>query len=306
MLSRRDIEKELGKGINIYPLVRDNFKENSINLSASKYAWTLGGATVFWNGNNKFSLVEESNKKGAVTFRPGSACIYHHRKKQKSDEYEEFIILLPHSTTLVETEEVLGVEKYIGGAVHSKVGLAAKGIGHLGTMLGPGFCGHLLLSLHNVTDQVIALRVGDTCASLSFDYLSTQVARSSTTVSGHVDKFAELGVQIDEDTRKYLTDDWKANIEGIRMRMCESQEYKDYKKYIRTNIWKEFKKYVNKRNIIATLASVICVMILYCIASRYDAAHHTTIWVDRFWNVGFSGILGSFVISLWNFLKDKK
>ena len=34
MLSRRDIEKELGKGINIYPLVRENIKENSINLGS--------------------------------------------------------------------------------------------------------------------------------------------------------------------------------------------------------------------------------------------------------------------------------
>lgn len=29
MLSRRDIEKELGKGINIEPIIRDSFKENS-------------------------------------------------------------------------------------------------------------------------------------------------------------------------------------------------------------------------------------------------------------------------------------
>lgn len=33
MLSRRDIEKELGKGINIVPLIQENFKENSINLT---------------------------------------------------------------------------------------------------------------------------------------------------------------------------------------------------------------------------------------------------------------------------------
>ena len=33
MLSRRDIEKELGKGINIFPVIRENFKENVSRLS---------------------------------------------------------------------------------------------------------------------------------------------------------------------------------------------------------------------------------------------------------------------------------
>ena len=31
MLSRRDIEKELGKGINIVPVIRENFKENGVH-----------------------------------------------------------------------------------------------------------------------------------------------------------------------------------------------------------------------------------------------------------------------------------
>ena len=49
MLSRRDIEKELGKGINIIPVIRDNFKENSINLTASQNAWTMGeGSILVW------------------------------------------------------------------------------------------------------------------------------------------------------------------------------------------------------------------------------------------------------------------
>ena len=46
MLSRRDIEKELGKGINIVPVIRENFKENSINLTASKNAWTMGNLSL--------------------------------------------------------------------------------------------------------------------------------------------------------------------------------------------------------------------------------------------------------------------
>lgn len=93
----------------------------------------------------------------------------------KGDSRNQYIVLLPHTTTLIETTEVLGVTNNIGGALHSKVGLVSKGIGHIGTMLGPGYCGHLLIALHNITDDAIAIKVGSTFVSLAFDYLTTQV-----------------------------------------------------------------------------------------------------------------------------------
>lgn len=63
MLSKRDIEKELGKGINIVPVIRDNFKENSINLTVSENAWTQSSATVYWYGGESFGLKDTSEKK---------------------------------------------------------------------------------------------------------------------------------------------------------------------------------------------------------------------------------------------------
>ena len=39
MLSKKDIERELGKGIAIVPFSATNVKDNSVNLTASKYAW---------------------------------------------------------------------------------------------------------------------------------------------------------------------------------------------------------------------------------------------------------------------------
>lgn len=303
MLSRRDIEKELGKGINIVPVIRDNFKENSINLTASQYAWTMGRGTVYWYGGTKFSINEPTGKKRAKTFSKGDTCIF---KGKNGEQYNEYIVLLPHSTTLIETTEVLGVANNIGGALHSKVGLVSKGIGHIGTMLGPGYCGHLLIALHNIMDDALAIKVGSTFVSLAFDYLTTQVTRTSSTTSGHIDKFPELGINIDEETRSFLTEDWKSNIDNIRETMCESEAYKNYKKHIRTNTWKEFKKYVNKKNIIALAIVVLVILGAYFGAAKLDKGSENPVWVDRFWNVGFSGILGSLVIALWNFLKDKK
>ena len=303
MLSRRDIEKELGKGINIFPVIRENFKENSINLTASGNAWTMGSGTVYWFGGTDFRMTETAGKRRAKTFSKGSNCVFWDKQ---GDQHNSYIVLLPHSTTLIETSEVLGVANNIGGALHSKVGLVSKGIGHIGTMLGPGYCGHLLIALHNITDEAIAIKVGSTFVSLSFDYLTTQVMRTSSTVSGHLDKFPELGININEETRSYLTADWKSNIEGIREKMCESEAYKDYKKHIRENSWKELKKYINKRNVVAVFVIAVVIIGIYFGAVMLDKKLESPIWVDRFWNVGFSGIIGSLIIALWNFIKDKK
>lgn len=302
MLSRRDIEKELGKGINLYPLKRENIKENSINLTASDYAWTLGSATVHWLGDNKFTVRNTASPKRSLTLKSGKKCIFY-ANREKTIKY---ILLLPHSATLIETEEVIGVANYIGGALHSKVGLVAKGIGHIGTMLGPGYCGHLMISLHNITDDVIAIKVGTTCVSLAFDYLSTQVIRTSTTVSGHVDKFAELGLNVKEEDVSSITTDWKTNLEEIREKMIASQEYKDYRAHINKNIWQEIKKYINKRNVIAVMC-VVAVFVLLLLAAKWaDTKIENPVWVERFWNVGCSGLIGSLMFHLLGFLKEKK
>jgi len=61
MLSIIDIQKELGKGINVVPFKDKNIKENSINLSASCYAWTMSNGVVFKNGN-RWILDTDNNK----------------------------------------------------------------------------------------------------------------------------------------------------------------------------------------------------------------------------------------------------
>ena len=55
MLSKRDFEKELGRGISIYPFKEKNIKENSINFSVSSNAWTLGNGTIIRSSRLLFS-----------------------------------------------------------------------------------------------------------------------------------------------------------------------------------------------------------------------------------------------------------
>ena len=134
MLSRKDIENELGKGINIYPLHNKNIKGNSINFTIGKNAWSLGSGKIVKNTNGKWIMAPEiDNGRKIVDIKSGKSAIIHDGKNYNK------LILLPHTTTIVETSEVIGVNNYIGGTLHSKVGIVAKGIGDIGTMLGPNF-----------------------------------------------------------------------------------------------------------------------------------------------------------------------
>ena len=305
MLSRRDIEKELGKGLCFYPLKRFNIKENSINVTISEYAWCQSDATVYWYGGNRFSVKNSSRAiRSTLHYRKGQKAIFTDYRNDSHDS--KYLLLLPHQTTIVETEEVIGIGNHIGGAVHSKVGIVAQGIGDTGTMLGPGYCGHLMVSLHNITDDVIALKVGETFVSLTFDYLTTSVIRTSVTVSSHYDRLLEQGCNLDSDAKDYFGQDWKANFSMICEKMCASDEYKEYKKQIQKKSFIEFKKYINKKNIIATGLVMLVFIALYKGANFLDVKAGNSVWVDRFWNVGCSGLIGSLLIGLWKFVTDKK
>ncbi|MBQ5652155.1 MAG: hypothetical protein IIV00_00545, partial [Peptococcaceae bacterium] len=121
-----------------------------------------------------------------------------------------------------------------------------------------------------------------------------------------VDKFSELGIQISSEIRKELTADWKSNIEGVREAMKKTPEYKEYKEYIKKNRWNEVKKYINKRNVIAIGAVIVAFIALLNLAQFADSTLLEPVWEERFWNYGCSGLVGSFLIGLFNFIKDKK
>lgn len=308
MLSRRDIQKELfGNGLSLYPFNPSNIKENSINVTISKYAWCQGNAQVYWYGDNDFSVVEKKDKKiiKTIHFTKGSKSIFTANKRGNVSA-KSYLLLLPHQATIVETEEVIGIGNRIGGAVHSKVGIVAQGVGDTGTMLGPGYCGHLLVTLHNITDDVIVLKVGSTFVSLTFSYLNTEVVRTSTTSPSHFDRLLEHGCKLDDDEKDFFSADWKSNLTSIQEKMYQSVTYKAYKKQIKKSLWKEILKYINKRNIIAVVIVIFVFILLYYGACRLDLSLDPPVWVDRFWNVGCSGLVGTLLIGLWRFLRNKK
>ena len=297
MLSKQDIFKELGKEINIYPLHINNIKENSINLTISKNAWSLGSASIIEKTPRKFCLAPSGIQKRKYTiFKGGSAIVKAGGKN--------YLILLPHVTTIVETSEVIGVGNRIGGTLHSKVGVVAQGIGDIGTMLGPNFCGHLMISLHNITDEIISIEVGETFVSLVFYYLnSASKENKNSNISGHVDKLSELGIKIDARTREYLTEDWKCKIDGIRDKLCASDEYKAFRTQLSKNRRSDLLKYFNVRNTALSLVFIIIVVGAGIGANYIDAKAETSVWSDRYWTVISSGIFVPALLAFRKFLK---
>lgn len=202
MLSQIDIVKALGSDIVIFPFNEDNLKENSYNLTTSRYA--------FASRDSKVAGCKIKKGKSSIALIDGI----------------ETIVLLPRSTTLIVTEEVLGVAS-LGGTYHSKVGLASIGLGHIGTMLGPNFCGHSLIAVHNISDQIKHINIGDSFASVVFHKLDTPVNQNNPTVNAHLDKFTQFGIT--EDT-SCINEDWKSRIDEVSDRMKQSDSYKIFKK----------------------------------------------------------------------------
>ena len=304
MLSKIDIYNEFGKGINIVPLNIDEIKENSINVSIGEYAWAQGDATVCWCGGEEFHIKEKAKSpKKTHTFRKGTQSIFKINIKEKDTHY---LVLLPHQTTVVMTKEVIGLGCNVGGAVHSKVGVVAKGVGDTGTMLGPEYCGHLMISLHNITDDVIALKVGSTFASLTFNYLHTPVSRTSNTVSSHTDKLGKLGIKLTDTEEAYFHEDWKSNLIGVQKKLLNSNEYKAFKANALKNIIEKIKHRISLRYLIACAATVVIFFLLLLIARHIDKCLDQPIWEDRFWNVGCSGLVVTFLIGIFGIFKKNK
>lgn len=285
MLSKKDIEKELGKGINIVPFNPDNIKENSINLNTSKYAWPMNDGLVFIREDGEVfnvNSVKKSEKGRIIDIKRGGKSVHDTSRGQ-------IIILLPFSTTLIQTQEVLAVENYIAGTYHSKVGLVSQGIGHIGTMLGASFSGHSLIAVHNISSKPLKLDVGDSFVSIIFNYLNSPISTRNNTDNGHLDKMSEFGINLKASERKFLNEDWKKYVGTVREKMLENDSYKKYMKKLKDQNRYPLRKYMSLRNGALFLGPILLVIILGILAYKIDLKSGNTIWTDRFWNVLFSG-----------------
>lgn len=298
MLSKIDIDKELGKGINIYPFNEENIKENSINLSASSYAWSMKKGKCYIDNAGNIHKYNKNNSREEIEIFKGESSV-------KEINGEKYIILLPMSTTLVETQEVIAIDNYIGGTYHSRVGIVSLGIGHNGTMFGPNFSGHSLIAIHNVSEYPLKVKVGDNIVSVVFHYLNTPIDFPNATNGGHLDKMSGLGIKLNSKEEQFLGEDWKKKINEVRERMNSSEEFKRYKSKLLKRRIKYLLSYINIKNIIKTIVTLCVFGVLLLVCIRIDKANGNNIWVDRYWNIGFSGILVVILQAIFSSFKGK-
>lgn len=190
LLSDKDIVKELGKNLYIFPLNIKNIKASSVNLSASKWAWSLG------------------------------------TKKLISDESTGNITIPPHDTALIETEETLHVSAKIGGTYHSKVKLVSAGAGHIGTTLDPYWVGPSLIAIHNTSDHKIEIAIGDSFVSVMFYYVKTPSSIEDRTNPGGRTELLDGFEKVDQ-LRRWLEDErWRCHPDELEKVLKESSEFR--------------------------------------------------------------------------------
>jgi deoxycytidine triphosphate deaminase len=80
------------------------------------------------------------------------------------------LIILPHETLLIMTEEYIGLpkNKSLGGLIESKVSMVSKGLSHVSTTVDPDYEGHLLVAVTNQQSYPITLRRLQTFCTVVF------------------------------------------------------------------------------------------------------------------------------------------
>lgn len=249
MFSKIDIQKSLGKDIIFFPFKEENIKENSLNLTVSKWAWTLTEVDQ--------SEFKEIGNDGEKKYGEKKSCLI-------NKDGKDYIILFPFSITMVITNEFLAIGKSIGGTIHTRVGTAALGVGHISTMLGPSYMGRLCVPLHNPTCKTIYLPVGASFLSIIFYHLNSSIKESNHTSKAHIDKFSTWGITLNEKERQEICledlKDMKTCV--AEMNNCESfLQYK--KKYsLKNRIWDIVKDWFSARNIIIFVLLFVAIILL--------------------------------------------
>lgn len=144
VMSERDIVDEMIRGnIIFYPFIHENLRGCCLGLTASDFVYSIETQKLL-----DIQIDTHSNK---------------------------FFEISPGETVLVFTNECIAINESYCGSIHSKVEIASRGIGHIGTKVNPGWSGILSLALHNTShDRKIVIHVNEIIAYLRFSKMSSK------------------------------------------------------------------------------------------------------------------------------------
>jgi len=218
VLSEWDIINELGKGIFIYPFKfqgkfqgkNDSIRGCCLCLTASEYAY-------------RFTINQQTRKKEAVL------CY-----EQDLDGSNKLIRIPAQKTAILWTNESVFVSDYLCGSIHSKVKLVSQGLGHIGTRVNPNYGGILAIALHNLSDEDILIKVGETIAYLRIHRLNSKSSfGKSRDSTGRFNDAIPEGCPIPSDLQSWIYDEqnlWRqGNPEEIWKKLKASPEYQTAK-----------------------------------------------------------------------------
>ena len=255
MFSKINIQKSLGKGIILLPFeeknIKETLKENSLNLTVSKWAWKLTLSDM------PQETIESGEALKQQKFEDARYCYI------ATKDGNGYIVLEPFSTTIVITNEFLAIGNSIGGTIHTRVGTAALGVGHISTMLGPSYMGRLSVPLHNPTNKPICLKVGDQFLSIIFHRLKTRIKESNHTSKSHIEKFTKWGIKLTDEQQKEI---YQEDLKDMKTCVAEMNKSKYFRTYKHELSWgyrcQRSVKNFFKQNKIFICASLVLLIIL--------------------------------------------
>lgn len=219
MYSDVDIRRDLGKQIGIYPLNEENIQGSCILLTASHLAWSV---------NTRTSCVRNGKIKIAA-----------------------------HDTVLVLTNEVVYLGKKFAGYCMVRVSLLPMGITSMCTPVKPGWTGHLLITLNNVSNQDYELDVSRGFVIMTIHRLDSTCKRGSPRSNSRTDQLSGMNIQISEKEMDYINKEWANDNKRLFDKMIESDEYKLIKRRLRRTPKIIFSV------VFKVIATMICVGLVY-------------------------------------------
>lgn len=246
MLSMVDIKKELGKNIYIYPIHSESIKANSVDLHASRFAWSV-------KTKNELQI--------------------------KKDKY---LVIPANDTALIYTQEAIYVSNKIGGSYHSKVMYVSAGLGHIGTTLDAGYMGLSLIAIHNHNNHDFCLEIGHELVTIHFFYLHTagyEKVQQTSSFPGHprlLNKYntEEYDSWIDQNS-------WCTNSMHLYTKMVGSTEFSQFKKdfEIEKKKFSRYKLWYSLKNIFICLIVTTILAFLVAIPAYFvDKENINSIW----------------------------
>jgi len=194
MLSYEDTVKSLGKHLIIHPLNTSKLRGASVDLTASKWAWSL---------KNKESVVSSGVNGTYITIKPND-CI------------------------VVLTYETVAIDNTLMGKLYSKSFFVAKGLSPISGLVDPGFIGKIILTLHNQSEQAVVIHCeNDSITQISFDLLMTKTTKVYKERTSHLSLLHNQGIFVPEEYLVLIDNLFNSNFNLLSYELLKSVAYKE-------------------------------------------------------------------------------